>query len=536
MNKDSILYRKPLYVSPVERFSREQIEAIHISSMILLRDTGITCASERTVSEYHRAGCSVSEEQNGKRKQWRIKFPETVLSKALSAAPEQVILGARDPANTLYLDARKPAVYFGTGSETNKYLKSSLDRFVSKSDSSREMEYPVFQEEHGSIAALGESAHVIDQLEHVDFFIRNVNIQDPQIQSANKDVHVFFTSLLNTAKHVQGGLTDLEALPSVLQMARIASGSGSAEPRSAEPLSAGSRFGGEELPLPISFIVCPMKSPLQMVADSAEKVIAIAEQNVPLVISSSPQGGSTAPIQEEGMIVQINAEILAGIALAQFVNPGTPVIYGSVPVRARLDTLHDCYGAPEFIHYAMGCVQMARYYSIPCYSSAGVADAERPGIEAVMEKVYSYMGTASAGAQYIHYAFGLLGGTNIFSPLQAVLDNAAVGLVKDILRIPECDSESIEAARKEIERTAASSKIFARGIRKQLRNQRVSRTYEFITDGAAEDQTFSLAQRKLDSYLSQQTRSMPEETIREIYRNVSGLSEIQPYTKQGGSV
>ncbi|MGM0432558.1 MAG: trimethylamine methyltransferase family protein [Spirochaetota bacterium] len=531
MKQDAMLYREALQVNPVERFNREQIEAIHTSSMILLRDTGITCASEQTVSEFQRAGCSVSEEHEGKRKQWRIKFPEAVLNKALSTVPEQVTLGARDPANTLYLDARKPAVYFGTGSETNKYLRSSLDRFVSTSDSSREMEYPVFQEEHGSIAALGESAHLIDQLEHVDFFIRNVNVQDPQIQSSNKDVHVFFTSLLNTAKHVQGGLTDLEALPSVLQMARIASGKSSTE-----HMSTNNEPEDEESPLPISFIVCPMKSPLQMVADSSEKVIAIARQNVPLVISSSPQGGSTAPIQEEGMIVQINAEILAGIALAQFANPGTPVIYGSVPVRARLDTLHDCYGAPEFIHYAMGCVQMARYYGIPCYSSAGVADAQRPGIEAVMEKVYSYMGTASSGAHYIHYAFGLLGGTNTFSPLQAVLDNAAVGLVKDILRVPACDTERIETARKEIERTAASSNIFARGIRKQLRNNRVSRTYEFISEGTAADQTFSLAQRKLDFYLAQQANSMPEETIREIYRNISGLSEIEPYSKQGGSV
>ncbi|HAA34920.1 MAG TPA: hypothetical protein DCD97_06370, partial [Firmicutes bacterium] len=62
---------------------------------------------------------------------------------------------------------------------------------------------------------------------------------------------------------------------------------------------------------------------------------------------------------------------------------------------------------------------------------AGVGDAKRPGIQATVEKLFSYKEVASAGAHYIHYAFGLLDGTNIFSPLQAVLDNASIALAKD---------------------------------------------------------------------------------------------------------
>ncbi len=54
--------------------------------------------------------------------------------------------------------------------------------------------------------------------------------------------------------------------------------------------------------------------------------------------------GQLPPIKEAGIIAQINAEVLAGITLGQLVNPGTPCLYGSVPVRARLDTLGDSYG------------------------------------------------------------------------------------------------------------------------------------------------------------------------------------------------
>ncbi|HAP31664.1 MAG TPA: hypothetical protein DCQ14_01220, partial [Firmicutes bacterium] len=230
----------------------------------------------------------------------------------------------------------------------------------------------------------------------------------------------------------------------------------------------------------------------------------------------------TVEIQEEGIIIQINAEILAGIALTQFSNPGTPVLYGAVPVRARLDTLQDCYGTAEFSHYAMACAQMARFYGIPCYASAGVGDVKRPGIQAMVEKLFSYKEVASAGAHYIHYAFGLLDGTNIFSPLQAVLDNASIALVKDLLRIPGFGQEHVEAALQEIDKTTKGSGMFTRGVRKQLRREVVSNTYEFVSDGE-DDQVFVRAQAKLDRYLAAKANTLADETIRQLHEEIPGL-------------
>ncbi len=502
MDEQKIQYRKALHVQPVERLTQMQIKSIHNASMKLLAETGIQCAGEKAAVVYHSAGCRVSENKGGKQKQWSIQFPEKLLKKALSSVPSEVILGARDPQNTLYLDANVPAVYFGTGSESNIYLRSKIEQFVSTANGRNTLQYPVFEEESGSISALCESARLIDHLEHADFFIRNINIQDQGIDSVNKDVNVYFASLLNTGKHVQGGLTDPKALPSLISLAKI--------------------IAGEQPHLPFSFIVCPIRSPLFMVSDSSEKVITIARERIPMVISSSPQGGVTAPIQEEGIVMQINAEILAGIALAQFANPGTPVLYGSVPTRAQLETLQDCYGTAEFIHYAMGCAQMARFYGIPCYSSAGVGDIKRPGIQAMVEKLFSYIGAASAGAHYIHYAFGLLDGTNIFSPLQAVLDNASIALAKDILRVSSFDQQYIEAAQQEIMKTAEGSGMFTRGVRKQFRRKVVSNTYEFVSEGE-EDQVFVQAQAKLDSYLADKSNNLPDETIRQVYEEIPGL-------------
>jgi trimethylamine--corrinoid protein Co-methyltransferase len=152
--------------------------------------------------------------------------------------------------------------------------------------------------------------------------------------------------------------------------------------------------------------------------------------------------GTTAPFDEFGMVAQINAEILAGITLTQLVKPGAPVLYGSVPVRCRLDTLEDMYGAPEFNHYNVDCAQMARYYKVPCYSTANVGDASEPGIQATAEKMLTLMSVPGAGAQYVHYAFGLLERTNMFCPEQAILDNAHIGMAKHALKKPEVGSNN----------------------------------------------------------------------------------------------
>jgi trimethylamine--corrinoid protein Co-methyltransferase len=77
---------------------------------------------------------------------------------------------------------------------------------------------------------------------------------------------------------------------------------------------------------------------------------------------------------------------------------------------------------------------MARFYSLPCYSTAGVGDVSEPGVQATVEKLMTLLTVPRSGAQYIHYAFGLLERTNVFCPEQAVMDDAHIGIAKQLLR------------------------------------------------------------------------------------------------------
>jgi trimethylamine--corrinoid protein Co-methyltransferase len=233
------------------------------------------------------------------------------------------------------------------------------------------------------------------------------------------------------------------------------------------------------------------------------------------------------------MVAQINAEILAGITLAQLAREGAPVLYGSVPVRARMDNLHDMYGAPEFCQYNASCAQMARFYQLPCYSTAGVADSSEPGLQAAIEKMYSYLYVGLSGAQYIHYAFGLLERTSTFSPEQAVIDNELVGMCKFIMREPDVTPESCETYHGVIKKVMESShKLYTRYVRKDIRSGKVYLNFPLESEDGAHGVLIN-AHRRVGEILAMQPEHIPRDTVSEIYREIPSLLErLNPYRKE----
>ncbi len=397
--------REGIVVKPYARLSESQIGLVDGVSRRILEEQGIHCYNAAATRLFKEHGATVKEESDYA----YIRIPSALVDRALESAPSRLVLGARNPDNRLVLDAAEPRVRFGSGSETNVWLDVRFENGA-----------PIFERQPGSIERLRAAAHLSERLENLDFFIRCVNIQDAEVTPENKDVNKFIASLDNISKHVQAGLTDLGQLDNVVRAGEIV---------------AGGKDAFVENPV-LSFICCTVKSPLQIVDDTAETFMEISKRRVPVVISSCPMGGATGPFDEFGMVSLINAELLVGVTLHQLVSPGAPVLYGAVPVRTRLDNLNDMYGAPEFGHYNIDCAQMARHYGLPCYSTAGVGDTALPGIQATAEKMLTLMSVPRGGAQYIHYAFGLLERTNVFCPEQAILDDAHIGIVKHTLAEP----------------------------------------------------------------------------------------------------
>jgi trimethylamine---corrinoid protein Co-methyltransferase len=482
--------REGVLVDPWPRLNRDQLLLLDQASRELLEDPGVLCTNPRVITIFREKGAAVEEAGNYQ----RIRISSSMLDTALESAPAKIVLGARDPNNRLILDAAEPRCRFGSGAETNVWLDVTID----------EAGEAQFHREDGSIERLCRSAHLCEHLEHLDFFIRNVNIRDTEVTDENKDVNKFLASLNNITKHVQAGLTSLSALDDVIRMGEII---------------AGGPEAFEKNPV-LSFIACVIKSPLEFVPDTSDKVIEIAKRKVPIVISSCPLGGTTGPFDEFGMVAQINAELLAGVVLTQLVAPGAPVLYGSVPVRSRLDTLDDMYGAPEFNHYNMSCAQLARYYGLPCYSTAGVADCKEPGIQATFEKMLTLGAVPLSGAQYIHYAFGLLERTNTFCPVQAVMDDIHIGILKRSFASAKIDGEKKERAVSLIREIMGSpDRTYMYHLPMPSRED----VYVRYPLHKKNETTLAAAHRKYHEILSRPANPLPEAVRQKLQKEIPGI-------------
>ena len=502
MPREGILVHNP-YV----RMSEEQVERIHRASIEILSDPGLICFNRQAAEIFDGNGAQVTSVVPSDHPTWLVKIPEKLVLDALDSAPKTVKLGARNPDNALIMNGEEPRVYYITGSETNIWLDVDFPTYVKKSDPGTEISIPEFHPRRGTVADLCQSAHVCEHLETLDGYIRTVNIQDKDITEDNKDVNKYFASLNNTTKHVMAGLTSLKQLDNVVNMAR---------------LIAGGEEQLKENPI-ISFITCLVKSPLQFVEDTTDTYIEICKRGLPVVVSSSPQAGTTAPVKEAGIMAQINAEVLAGITLGQMVNQGTPVLYGSVPVRARLDTLSDSYGAVETSQYNVDCVQMARFYKIPNYSTSGVCDTKTPGIQSSIERLFSDIVVTMSGPQYLHCAYGLLDCNSVFCLLQAVIDDAHFKMIKFFLNSPRIDEANITETLKQIRDVVVTpQKLFISYIRRVMRSGELLMPYPFEGDGE-KDSVFELAYEKTRELLAMPVEHIDEATTKRIFNEIPGL-------------
>lgn len=111
-----------------------------------------------------------------------------------------------------------------------------------------------------------------------------------------------------------------------------------------------------------------INSPLKIDQPMADALIRMAASDQACVIASLPMAGATAPITLEGSLVQQNAEVLAGIVLAQLVKPGAPVVYGSLATSVYLKSGSPSFGTPEYMKCAIVAGQLARRYGLPLRS------------------------------------------------------------------------------------------------------------------------------------------------------------------------
>jgi trimethylamine--corrinoid protein Co-methyltransferase len=110
---------------------------------------------------------------------------------------------------------------------------------------------------------------------------------------------------------------------------------------------------------------------LQLIAAAADVIMQAARYWIPIDVLSMAMAGASSPISVSGTLVTHNAEVLAGIVLAQITNPGAPVIYGSSTTTFNMRHGTATVGAPELGMISAAAAELANYYNLPSYVAGG---------------------------------------------------------------------------------------------------------------------------------------------------------------------
>lgn len=378
--------------------TEEQVQQIHAASLAILERTGVQVEETQARELFEAAGATLDGN--------RVRIPPALIEDTLARASSRVVLAGRDPKHDLILEGSR--VHIGTGGAALQVLDLKTGKV-----------------RPATLKDAGDMALVVDALDNIHFYL--LPIYPTNIPEESVEISKYYAGLANTTKHVQAGAYSMQGIHDVIEMSeRIMGG--------ADAL--------RERPI-VSFITSWMVSPLMFATDVTELLVEVCRQGMPVVLSSAPMAGSTAPVTLAGMLAQLNAEELAGLALTQLVNPGTPVLIGPIPAIADMRTGSYLGGSVEIGIANAAITQMAHFYNVPIYNSAGMTDSKLPDIQAGIEKAQSIIQVALAGSNFIHHAAGMLEDMSTIAYEQFVIDNDMLGMTMRAVRGIEVNEETL---------------------------------------------------------------------------------------------
>jgi len=173
-------------------------------------------------------------------------------------------------------------------------------------------------------------------------------------------------------------------------------------------------------------------SPLKYDVRMLRALMEYARAGQPQLISSLSIAGATGPVTLAGNLALQNAEILAGIVLAQLVREGTPVIFAGASSNAEMRSGSLSIGSPEMAMNTAATAQMARYYNLPSRSGGAVCDAKIPDAQAAYESMMSLLMAQVSGINFVLHTAGILDTYNCMSYEKFIIDDEMCGMVKRI--------------------------------------------------------------------------------------------------------
>ncbi len=309
--------------------TQDELRSIHLATLEVLEHTGIYVQCPKARDVFGQAGAKITD-------QGVVKMTPLMVEEAIRSCPSNLVLRARDPKKDFVMG-------------NNRVAFTNFGEAVNIND-------PVTGEYRESIKSdLEKIGRVVDYLDSIAVFEKPAASSDKPVEVI--PMHNFEAMINNCTKHLFMGSMSGEMTDRILDMSDAI----------VEDLFPNENPEDYRL---VSFITCPV-SPLRLVEDTCEIIMASAKRNAAINVLSMAMAGGSTSIHLAGTLVSHNAEVLAGITLAQLTRKGAPVIYGSSTTALDLKTSSAVVGSPELGMISAGVAALANFYGIPSWVAGG---------------------------------------------------------------------------------------------------------------------------------------------------------------------
>ena len=233
----------------------------------------------------------------------------------------------------------------------------------------------------------------------------------------------------------------LQTLTDKPYMGSVTSGPNAADTLRMTEILLGGREATERTPAVISLI--NVNSPLRYDDRMLAAMFEYVRAGQPVVITPFLLMGAMSPVTVPAALVQQMAEALAGIALAQLLRPGCPVVFGSFLSNTDMQSGSPSFGTPESALGLLCTGQMARHFGLPWRSGGGLTSSQTADAQAAYEALMTMLPTFLAGANWVMHSAGWLESGLVSSYEKFVIDVEILRMLQEEFTPLEIDEASL---------------------------------------------------------------------------------------------
>ena len=343
----------------------------------------------------------------------RICFPPAVVDRALASAPQNFTL--YDRAGQPFTEIGGDKVHFVPGS-------SGLQIHDHRSDLVRPP----------TTADFVEYVRLADGLEHIAYLATAFSTEDVEAQIS--DAWRLYLCLTNSQRPVVSG-------------AFTEHGVG----RMAEMMCLFRRDKADLVARPLSIFTITATGNFRYSEDSSQNLLDCAEWGIPIEIVPVTLMGLIAPVTLVGAAVFHTVDTLAGIVMAQLVQPGTPVLFGGAPAAFHMREATSPMLAIQALQLDVAYAAIGKQLGLPTQAYMALSDSKFLDAQAGAESFGSALLAALAGINSVSGP-GMLDYVMVFSLPKLVFDNEVCGQIHHLMRemLPVDDLPTMELVRAQL--------------------------------------------------------------------------------------